>query len=72
MDLVQEELRESLFLEREAILRQISAMFSEVAVLGTSIWDETLYKVFSHNGVAWLTEGVVFNRAVSDSQYGYS
>jgi len=45
MDLVQEELREELFMEREAILRQISHMFTDVAVLGTSIWDETLYKV---------------------------
>ena len=45
MDLVQEELRESLFNERETILRQISHMFTDVAVLGTSIWDETLYKV---------------------------
>lgn len=47
MDLVQEELREELFMEREAILRQISHMFTDVAVLGTSIWDETLYKVLS-------------------------
>jgi Ras-related GTP-binding protein A/B len=47
MDLVQEELRESLFMERETILRQISHKFTDVVVLGTSIWDETLYKVSS-------------------------
>jgi Ras-related GTP-binding protein A/B len=47
MDLVQEELRESLFFERELILRQICHMFADIVVLGTSIWDETLYKVFS-------------------------
>jgi Ras-related GTP-binding protein A/B len=47
MDLVQEELRESLFVERELILRNISHMFADIAVLGTSIWDETLYKVLS-------------------------
>jgi Ras-related GTP-binding protein A/B len=45
MDLVQEELRESLFMERETILRQVSHMFTDLVVLGTSIWDETLYKV---------------------------
>ena len=45
MDLVQEELRESLFFERETILRQVSHMFNDIVVLGTSIWDETLYKV---------------------------
>jgi len=47
MDLVQEELRESLFFERGTILRQVSHMFTDVIILGTSIWDETLYKVFS-------------------------
>jgi len=46
MDLVQENLRESLFNERETILRQISYMFTDIVVLGTSIWDETLYKVW--------------------------
>ena len=49
MDLVQEELRESLFFERETILRQVSHMFNDIVVLGTSIWDETLYKVRSPN-----------------------
>ena len=48
MDLVQEEIRESLFYEREGILRQVTHMFSDIAVLGTSIWDETLFKVSSH------------------------
>jgi Ras-related GTP-binding protein A/B len=45
MDLVQEELRESLFSERENILQQVARMFTDIVVLGTSIWDETLYKV---------------------------
>jgi len=69
MDLVQEELRESLFNERETILRQISHMFTYVAVLGTSIWDETLYKVrFLERRT--LNVGVVFDRAVTDTEYG--
>jgi Ras-related GTP-binding protein A/B len=45
MDLVQEELRESLFVERDAIVRQLGNMFPDMIVLATSIWDETLYKV---------------------------
>jgi Ras-related GTP-binding protein A/B len=46
MDLVQEDLRESLFYEREGILRQVTHMFEhDIVVLGTSIWDETLFKV---------------------------
>ena len=48
MDLVQEEFRESLFYEREGILRQVTHMYSDIVVLGTSIWDETLFKVPSH------------------------
>jgi Ras-related GTP-binding protein A/B len=55
MDLVQEELRESLFMERETILRQISHMFTDVVVLGTSIWDETLYKVPRKPSISILT-----------------
>jgi len=69
MDLVQEELREELFMEREAILRQISHMFTDVAVLGTSIWDETLYKVLIviQRG---LIVGMVFDCTVAHTEYG--
>ena len=69
MDLVQEELREELFMEREAILRQISHMFTDVAVLGTSIWDETLYKVLSLTQRG-LIVGMVFDCTVADIEYG--
>ena len=69
MDLVQEELRESLFLEREGILRQVSHMFNDIVVLGTSIWDETLYKVTLRS--AELTcVGMVLDCSVADTQHG--
>lgn len=44
MDLVQTELRDRLFREREAIMKEKSAGM-EVTCFATSIWDETLYKV---------------------------
>jgi Ras-related GTP-binding protein A/B len=68
MDLVQENLRESLFFERETILRQISYMFADIVVLGTSIWDETLYKV-CYLVQCCANKGVVVDRAVPDTEY---
>ena len=68
MDLVQEELRESLFYERETILRQISHMFTGVVVLGTSIWDETLYKVDSHHCIS-VDVGMVIDRSVFNTKH---
>ena len=44
MDLVQTELRDRLFKEREAIMKEKSAGM-EITCFATSIWDETLYKV---------------------------
>jgi len=69
MDLVQEDLRESLFVERESILRQVCHRFNDIVVLGTSIWDETLYKVT----LSWaeLTiVGMVLDRSVADTEHG--
>lgn len=43
MDLVQNEMRERLFLERSAVLRERSRGM-EIVCYPTSIWDETLYK----------------------------
>lgn len=71
MDLVQENLRESLFFEREVILRQISYMFTDIVVLGTSIWDETLYKVCQIIQYRANT-GVVIDRAVPDTEYRHN
>ena len=69
MDLVQEDLRESLFFERETILRQISNMFADVVVLGTSIWDETLYKVLARF-VCGVNSGLVIDCTIFDTEYG--
>ena len=69
MDLVQEELRESLFFERETILRQISHMFKDIVVLGTSIWDETLYKVPPPFSGRKLNSGVVIDCTIVDTEY---
>lgn len=44
MDLVQNEMRERLFLERSAVLRERSRGM-DIVCYPTSIWDETLYKV---------------------------
>lgn len=70
MDLVQEELRESLFFERETILRQVSHMFNDIVVLGTSIWDETLYKVPYPNSSWLIFAGMVVHRAIIDLEHG--
>lgn len=46
MDLVQTELRESLYKERSVVLREKS-MGMEMTTFATSIWDETLYKAWA-------------------------
>ncbi|KAI5841003.1 Gtr1/RagA G protein conserved region-domain-containing protein [Morchella snyderi] len=46
MDLVQTELREKLFLERSAVLKERSRGMS-IVCYPTSIWDETLYKAWA-------------------------
>ena len=45
MDLVPEDQREQIFLQRETELKQISLPL-KIQAFGTSIWDETLYKVY--------------------------
>ena len=48
MDLVQAELRERLYQERSAVLREKSrGMDSDITTFATSIWDETLYKAWA-------------------------
>lgn len=44
MDLVQMELRDRLFREREAVFKERS-LGMDITCFATSIWDETLYKV---------------------------
>ena len=44
MDLVPEDQREQIFQQRETELKQISLPL-KIQSFGTSIWDETLYKV---------------------------
>ena len=70
MDLVQEHLRESLFFEWETILRQISHMFADIVVLGTSIWDETLYKVLLRFLLWGFNSGMVIDSTIFDTEYG--
>lgn len=48
MDLVQTELRDRLFREREAIFKERS-LGMDITCFATSIWDETLYKVRKPN-----------------------
>lgn len=45
MDLVQEEMKDYIYQERSKILYKRSENL-ETMILATSIWDETLYKVF--------------------------
>lgn len=46
MDLVQEELRDDVYLERSNHLKQHS-LGMKISCIATSIWDETLYKAWS-------------------------
>ena len=46
MDLIPEELRTTVFNERESILKDISKPL-QCSCFRTSIWDETLYKAWS-------------------------
>mmetsp|Transcript_22779 Transcript_22779/g.90350 ORF Transcript_22779/g.90350 Transcript_22779/m.90350 type:complete len:297 (+) Transcript_22779:397-1287(+) len=47
MDLVKEELRESVFAERQASILDLAGSRLCVSCFGTSIWDETLYRAWS-------------------------
>ena len=54
MDLVQAELRERLYQERSAVLREKSrGMDSDITTFATSIWDETLYKAWARDLARW-------------------
>lgn len=48
MDLVPEDQREQIFLQRETELKQVSIPL-KIQCFRTSIWDETLYKVPTHS-----------------------
>jgi Ras-related GTP-binding protein A/B len=52
MDLVPEDQREQIFLQRETELKQVSIPL-KIQCFRTSIWDETLYKVSVSSPQAW-------------------
>ena len=49
MDLVQNDFRESLFMERSHVIRRLSGRFAEsVTSYPTTIWDQSLYKAWGN------------------------
>jgi len=63
MDLVKEELRESVFLDKQASILSQSSGQLRVSSFRTSIWDETLYRAWSH-----IVYSLVPNTALLESQ----